>query len=217
MALQKKTGERPEDAVILTEHEAVKYHSRILHTWDNVWDTFAYKYGCFLLGGATVMSSMYINNYFRMKFKVLHYGRMSSYIPICLIPGTLVFILHQQLVLKELILLNQETCPICIELRASVVQGTLGCLLPLTLAPASAISLAHSYGTYNVPYILKQPLEVWKVIQKQIKPARNTLLVIFGIHAVLASVVTYFEAGSVYKVNHKLMELEQQLERDGKI
>ncbi|KAJ8947940.1 hypothetical protein NQ318_020841, partial [Aromia moschata] len=97
------------------------------------------------------------------------------------------------LVLKQLLLLKQEQCPICMEMRAAVVQAGAGCLMPLILSPITSIGLVHRFGTFNMPFITKEPLEVLKLLRKQIKPIKNVLLGIFIGQALLASAVTYLK------------------------
>ncbi|KAG5875844.1 hypothetical protein JTB14_012964 [Gonioctena quinquepunctata] len=210
MALEKKhMRDIPSDAVILTEEQALMYQSKILNNWNVTSDIFGYKYGSVLLGSATMLAGMYINGFFRMKFKLLHYGRVASYLPMAGIPGAMSFLFHQQIVLRELVLMKQEKCPVCIQMRSAALQGGIGCILPLVLAPITSLTLVQKYNTYNVPYISREPMKVLQLIQKIVKPQKNILFGIFVMQALLGSLVTYLEAESIYKVNLKLIESER--------
>ncbi|XP_018578643.1 uncharacterized protein LOC108916823 [Anoplophora glabripennis] len=213
MALEKKkVGEIPQDAVVLSKEQALKYHYAILNNWKSESDIFAYKYGSVFLGVSTMLVGGYINNHFRRKLKLFSYGRISSYLPICAAPATMCFFLHHEVVLKDLVLLQQNHCPICMEMKASAFQSLFGLALPLALAPITSLGLAQRYGTSSIPSILQEPLEVFKLVRKFVNPIKNVLFGIFVGQALLGSAVTYFEAKSIYKVHSQLMELENNLE-----
>lgn len=65
------------------------------------------------------------------------------------------------------------------------------------------------YHTYNVPYIQREPRKVWEMVKQKYKPIKSTILGIFIMQVLLASIVTYFEADSVFRVHKKLMILEE--------
>lgn len=44
--------------------------------------------------------------------------------------------------LRNLVLVNKETCPVCLEVRASSLQGSLGCIIPAILAPFANLSVS---------------------------------------------------------------------------
>lgn len=37
--------------------------------------------------------------------------------------------------MKDITLLKQEKCPVCLELRAAAIQAFSGCILPLMMSP----------------------------------------------------------------------------------
>lgn len=53
-----------------------------------------------------------------------------------------IFVTYFQVVLKELVLLKQDQCPVCLELRASAIQSFFGFALPLVLAPVTSIGVS---------------------------------------------------------------------------
>nr|XP_023019201.1 uncharacterized protein LOC111508016 [Leptinotarsa decemlineata] len=208
MALERKNfKDIPTDAIVLTEEQALVYQTKILNNWSVPADVFGFKYGSFFLGGATMFVGIYINNFFRWKFKLMHYGRFVSYLPMAAIPASLTVLLHQEVVLKDLVLKNQDTCPVCLQTRAAALQAAVGCVFPLLIAPISSLTLVNRYKTYDIPYISREPMKIFRLIQKMIKPKQNILFGIFIAQALFGSIVTYLEAESIYKVNSKLLEL----------
>jgi hypothetical protein len=210
--LRKKYGEIPPDAVVLTEEEAFKYQTKILNSWTDQSDVLGYKFGRYFLATASALSGLYINNHYRNKFKLFHYGRLSTYLPLCFLPSAFSMVLHMELVLKDVVLQKRNSCLVCLEMRGSAMQAMVGCAFPLLLAPVACLSLAHRYFTIQIPDVVREPGQLLKFIHGKTKPVANVLFAIFIGQALLGSVVTYWEAQSVITVNRKLALLEQQLE-----
>ncbi|XP_017780560.1 PREDICTED: transmembrane protein 126A [Nicrophorus vespilloides] len=214
MALIKgKLSEIPSDAVLLSEKEAVEYQVKLIRNWRYPMDVFAFKYGACLLASSSAAAGIYMNSHYRMKFKLLHYGRVSSYMPIVLLPAALSLILHTEAVLPKLTL--GVSCPTCIELRAASLQAAFGGIMPPVLGVLSSVALAVQYGTYNVPYVTREPLKVLQIVTKMTKPISTTIFGIILGQAALAMGVTYFEAKSVHTVNRKLDQWEREFEQNG--
>lgn len=212
MALLKgKKFELPPDAVILTEEEAFQYQTKILADWSRTSDIFAYKYGGRFLGLMSGLTGAIINSHYRFKFKLLSYGRGSSYLPVIVIPSMISFLFHTEMVLPDVVL--QKNCVVCTEMRASALQAITSTVIPTTLSSLSAFSLAMRYGTENLPYITKEPKKVFKLWMAKTKPFGNTLFTLFVLNAFLASVVTYFEAKSVETCNNKLNQIEMERQK----
>ncbi|XP_072396145.1 uncharacterized protein [Diabrotica undecimpunctata] len=99
MALQKeKYSKIPEDAVILTEDQALIYQTRLMTNWPNTKDVFGFKYGSIAIATASMVTGIYFNQHFRGMFRLLNYGQMSSYLPITAVPTAISLFAHQQLV-----------------------------------------------------------------------------------------------------------------------
>lgn len=62
------------------------------------------------------------------------------------------------------------------------------------------------YHTYNVPYIKDEPRKLWELIKQKSKPMKGTFIGIFAAQMLLASVITYFEFDSVYRVHKALSQ-----------
>lgn len=63
-----------------------------------------------------------------------------------------------------------------------------------------------------MPYLSKEPLKVLQILGGQFKKIKNVAFGIFLAQALLASLVTYWESDSVYKVYSKLLEDEKNEE-----
>ncbi|KAL3278752.1 hypothetical protein HHI36_016280 [Cryptolaemus montrouzieri] len=212
MALVKrKHGNIPEDAVLLSESQALTHQMNILNNWKNAWDVFGFRYSGICLSIAGGLTGIFIHNHYRIKLKLFEFGKLSTYIPVCILPSVLTYFMHVEIIIPDLILKKTE-CPICVEMRASAIQATLGCILPAVLAPISSLSMAVKYATFDVPYLHKEPLKVFQLYTKMTKPIGNILFAIFVGHALLASAVTYAEANSIYRVNKELAQSEYDLE-----
>lgn len=61
-----------------------------------LFDRFAYKYGSGFLASLAAVSGIYINNYYRRKFMLHSYGRVSSFLPIAVLPACLSLLSHIQ-------------------------------------------------------------------------------------------------------------------------
>lgn len=210
MALLKaKKNSIPGDAVILSENDALKYQLNILKNWKHSGDIWPIKYGSTILASFAAFAGIYMNNYYRMKLKLFHYGQVASYLPICIMPALTSYLLHIEYVTPDIVL--QKSCAVCIEMRASAIQAGMGCVFPAVLAPLASYSLALKYNTYSIPY-LNEPFKLLQFWRKQTKPISNILFFIFVGQALLASATTYLEAKSIEKVNDKLTLFGYELE-----
>lgn len=213
MALLKdKISNIPKDAVILSRQDALKHQADVLRKWKHTSDVWPIRYGGAILASFSAITGMYINNYYRTRFKLFQYGKISSYLPICVLPAVMSLTLHTELVLPGVIL--QDECVLCTELRASSIQASMGLVFPTVLAPISIFSLALRYGTYDIPYLLKEPMKAFNLWKIQTKPVANILFGIFVAQALAGSIVTYLEAKAIDKVNDRLILLKYDLEND---
>ncbi|KAJ3640652.1 hypothetical protein Zmor_027200 [Zophobas morio] len=213
MALQrKKISDIPSDAIVLTEDQALKYQANILNKWKHISDIWGYKFAPYVLGGTSFFTGFFINSYYRSKFKLLHYGRISTFLPVCFLPAAFSVMTHMEFVLKDVVLQKRDTCPVCLEMRASALQAFIGCGFPLLLAPLANLSMAHKYATYNLPDVISEPKKVFNLVRVKSAPLANVVFALFIGQALVGSVVTYFESKSVITVSQKLALLEKELE-----
>ncbi|GLV42035.1 uncharacterized protein CBL_05006 [Carabus blaptoides fortunei] len=210
--MKKKYSEIPADAVILGEEDALKYQLDIIRGWKKKNDTWIFNYGFTILASCSALSAIYINNHYRVKLRLLNFGRLSSYLPVVALPSIVSGIFHQQFIVTDVVL--QKSCPTCVQLRAASFQSVLSTIFPTILAPLAALPFAIRYNTYTVPLITKEPRKVFEMLYKHTKPIGNILLGILAVQGLVAALITYKESQSLTTVHRKLNELEERLETE---
>ncbi|KAJ8731009.1 hypothetical protein PYW08_002422 [Mythimna loreyi] len=212
MALM-KSKDVPEDAVVIDEIEATEYVWNIVSDWDSLSDTWALKYGPVVLGGINAFCGIMINRHFRNKLKLGPYGYFASVIPISLMPGVLTALFHRHLISTDLLLMKNQACPLCYEVRSAAIQTTLGIAYPMVLGPTSALMFAHRYDTYRVPDLREGPKVIFNFVRKLTRPFNNTLTIMVVGQVLASSIFTYYEMTNNLTLRGKLMEIEANLEK----
>lgn len=62
----------------------------------SVFSRAAFRYGMPCLGIASAATGIYLNNYFRRKYKLQAYGAVATYLPCCVIPTVMSVLFHVQ-------------------------------------------------------------------------------------------------------------------------
>lgn len=70
--------------------------------------------------------------------------------------------------------------------------------------------VAGMYYTYNIPNLSEEPRKLWELIRQKFKPLKGTFVAIIAFQMLLASVVTYLEADSVFRVHRKMSISEKE-------
>lgn len=83
------------------------------------------------------VGGMLINNFYRSRLRLGKFGYIGSYVPIAVLPAVMTTFVHRGYV-QARILLEKDSCPMCLQLRAAAVQGFLGTVYPAILAPLAA-------------------------------------------------------------------------------
>ncbi|XP_055525483.1 transmembrane protein 126A [Wyeomyia smithii] len=214
MALLHKTqSEIPQDAVKLTEEQAVIYFTRLVEKWDNKWEIWPLEYTPGILGATTVVSSVYINHHFRTKLKLGTFGRLSSYVPAVILPAIMSTFFHKFFIVPRIIL-NRRQCPVCIQTRAGMIQAGFSTVYPMLLAPMSAFMFATRHFTFRLPSITEQPREVLKLYQKLSRPITMAVTIMLAFNMLLSMFLTSKEFESVHRINLKLMQIEKDLDAE---
>ncbi|XP_026732778.1 uncharacterized protein LOC113497427 [Trichoplusia ni] len=210
MALQ-KSKTIPKDAVELDELQATEYVWNLVSDWESLSDTWALRSASFVLGGLNALCGIMINSHYRNKLKLGSYGFFASALPITIMPGILTAMFHRHLVSTELLLMKNEACPMCYEIRSGAVQLSMGLAYPLILAPASSLMLAQRYSTYRVPDLRLGPRTIFQFVRKLTRPYNNTLTVMAVAQLVTSSVLTYYEMRNNITLRIKMMDIEAKL------
>lgn len=212
--LHKKVSEIPEDAVRLSEEDAIQYFLNLVKEWDNQSEVWPIVYTPGLLGASTVFSGFYMNNHYRRVLKLGSYGRLSSYLPAVALPAIMTTIFHSTLVLPDVVL-RKEPCPVCIQTRAALLQGVFAVAYPMLLCPLSSFMFATRHFTYRLPSITEKPKEVLKLYRKLSGPIMTPITLMLAFNVALAIFLTGKEFETVYKINIRLLEIERQMEDQG--
>lgn len=143
--------------------------------------------------------------------KLGNYGRLSSYLPIVVLPAMMSAICHRFLVQKDIIL-KFKVCPICYETRAAVIQTGLGVLYPTLLSPFASLMFATRHYTYNVPSITNNPKEVFLLLSKMTKPIKFFISFAAVAHTLISMYLTQSEIEQFWKFRQHLIEVEKRME-----
>ncbi|KAL1123398.1 hypothetical protein AAG570_002478 [Ranatra chinensis] len=202
----------PSDAVRLSREEAAEKQWNFIKNWKSSWDVWPFTYGVGSLSLATAVSSLMISNHYRKKLKLRHYGRISMFIPTAFIPSVLIVILHSKFVTEEILLQNE--CPVCIQMRAVVMQTVGGIIYPAAISPFAAFGYSTVYGTYRVPLFKRENLgEIYDLWRKLSRPLQSRLLFMWAAHVGLAAAITNAEAKSLFRI-YKKARLERDTEKE---
>ncbi|CAH4037644.1 uncharacterized protein LOC123720097 [Pieris brassicae] len=210
MALM-RSSEIPKDAVVLNENEASSYIWEIVYDWKNLSDVWALRHGSTILGVINAVSGVVINRHYRAKLKLGTYGHLATLIPVSVMPAMLTMLFHRHLISTNLLLMKNEHCPICYEVRSAAIQLAMGITYPMLLAPTGALMLANRYNTYRVPHLQQGPKVMFKFVQKLTKPLTGTLTTLSLIQVAASSIITYFEFKNNIVFRNKLVDLERKI------
>lgn len=89
------------------------------------------------MGAFGAVSGIIINNHYRNKLKLGNYGRLSSYLPIVVLPAIGSSIVHTTFIQPEF-MLNKQPCAICTQIKGGLVQASLAVAYPMVLAPLAS-------------------------------------------------------------------------------
>ncbi|XP_052871758.1 transmembrane protein 126A [Anopheles cruzii] len=215
MALvHKPASQVPQDAVRLSEEEALQYFLKLVKGWEQKGDVWPLRYTASILGVCSAISGFYFNNHYRLALRLGNYGRMSSYLPAVAIPAIMATAFHTAFVQPDVIL-RREPCPVCTQTRAAIIQGGFSVAYPLLLAPLSSFMFATRHFTYRLPSITEQPIAVLKLFRRLTAPIMMPITVLLACNLAISIALTGQEFQAVHRVNIRMLEIERQLENDG--
>lgn len=88
-------GKRPKNAKEITAHNLAGFYDCVINTWEPPSQIWALTRGPAVLGVASAMSGIYINNIFRRKLRLGTYGQFSTYLPNAVIPTMMTIGFHK--------------------------------------------------------------------------------------------------------------------------
>ena len=132
-----------------------------------------FSYGIGILGGASALTGIYINNFCRRQLGLMRIARLSTYFPTVALPVVISTLFHNILVTNK-ILVGEFPCTVCAATRSGTIQSLAGALYPIVLGPMVCIANARKYNTYYIPGI-RDAAEVLPFLRR-IMPGPSVLL-----------------------------------------
>ncbi|KAL3847159.1 hypothetical protein ACJMK2_018087 [Sinanodonta woodiana] len=121
----------PAGAIILNDNAVFKYQMSRLNKWKPQSEVWPLKWGPSILAGCAAFSGCLLHFHYRTKWLLGPKGRL-AYLPAALMPAALNSLLHERLVLSD-ILMGHLKCPTCAELRSAVLHTATSVFFPLAI------------------------------------------------------------------------------------
>ncbi|SPP86227.1 uncharacterized protein LOC117588120 [Drosophila guanche] len=215
MALSRANPDQlPKDAVIISEDQALKYQWKIITAWEKTGEVWSLRYTPGILSAMAAATGAYINNHYRTKLRLGSHGRLSSYMPIVVVPAIFTMLTHKFFVQRPILLDPLGECPLCRQVRGAAFQTSLGIVYPTILAPFAAFMFATRCYTYRLPSITESPKQVFMLWRQFTRPIVPTLATIIAFQAFLAMYLTYKQEKQNFSVMLRMKEIEYQLEQE---
>ncbi|XP_034186611.1 transmembrane protein 126 [Osmia lignaria lignaria] len=195
------------DGLNLSQMEAIEVQKKLIDEWEPKNEVMALQYGSFIVGTTSSVSAQMINSIFRRKLKLRSTGQFITSFGLMIASGGMALIGHELLITND-ILLYKNQCPVCYEMKASLLLNGTGILYPLLLAPSLNLAIAGSVGL-RTPHIyeVKQVVGFWWNV---VKPAINHISLAFCINSVIASLVVYKQHGQMNNIANILKRIEEK-------
>ena len=146
-----------------------------------------FSYGIGILGGASALSGIFINNFCRRQLGLMHFARLGTYFPTVALPVVLSTVFHHLLVTNK-ILVGDFPCTVCAATRSGAIQSATGALYPMVLGPLMCIANARKYHTYHIPSV-RDTAEVLPFLRR-ILPRPGILMALVLVNYGLGMVIT---------------------------
>ncbi|XP_054001263.1 transmembrane protein 126A [Hylaeus anthracinus] len=186
--------------------EALMYQKYLVKEWEPRSEVWPLKYGSAILGALTGFSSVMINSMFRNKLKLHGNGRLFTAISAAVWPGTIVGSL-QETIIRDPILLYEYHCPLCFELKSSLLVNVAGLLFPLIVMPTINLAIAGNLGL-RIPYITEYR-ELGKFWWSVVKPGVKHIALLITCNTITASCITYKQILSAENLGSILLQIEK--------
>lgn len=191
----------PENAIHLTEKDAIQTQLDILYNWKNKKEIWPFEQGQFILAAAAGLGGLGLNFYYRRKLNLGSLAKYTTYMPAIVLPSILAPIFHSVFITSD-VLIKKSSCSLCVELRSAILQGTAGAIYPLFITPLAAFHYADANYTYAIPPIKTHFKDIIKLWWKFTKPVIFPhVLLLFMFQAVVAKYITKKQAEVIQKLN----------------
>lgn len=88
-------GKRPEGTKEILATDLTHFYDRVIDGWRPQSQIWALTKGPGILAAASALSGIHINTIFRRKLRLQHYGQLSTYLPIGVIPAMMTLSFHK--------------------------------------------------------------------------------------------------------------------------
>ncbi|XP_053971619.1 transmembrane protein 126A [Hylaeus volcanicus] len=190
----------------IPREEALVYQKHLLKEWKPRSEVWSLKYGSAVLGALTGFSNIIINSMFRNKLKLHSNGRLLTGISAAVFPGAIVGSLHETII-RDPILLYEYNCPLCFELKSSLLVNVGGLLFPLIAMPTINLAIAGNLGL-RIPYSTEYR-ELGKFWWSVVKPGIRHIALLITCNTITASCITYNEILSAENLGSMLLQIEK--------
>ncbi|XP_017859026.1 PREDICTED: transmembrane protein 126A isoform X2 [Drosophila arizonae] len=213
MALSRaRPNELPTDAVIISEDHALRYQWKIITSWDKIGEVWSLRYAPGILSAMAAATGAYVNNHYRRRLRLGAHGRLSSYLPIVVVPAIFTMLTHKFFIQSPLLLRPLTECPVCTQVRSAAIQTALGVVYPTILAPFAAFMFASRCYTYRLPSITENPREVFMLYRKLTRPIIPAISTLIAIQAFITMYLTGKEETQNYNIMLRMKQIEQEVE-----
>lgn len=161
-------------------------------------------FGATISGVCAGVGGVALNNIFRRHYQLRSMARMSTYLPIAVLPGMAAMVAHS-LVTSDILLMN-TTCVVCTQTKAMMSQLFLGIFYPCLIAPAACLSFAVRYNTYAVPPIKTHYKHIIIDISTTLKKKSKLLTTLCAFQCIVTFFLLHTQMNSVLKIQRKLSQ-----------
>ncbi|CAN7997233.1 unnamed protein product [Ixodes hexagonus] len=195
----------PPGAIRLSKSEAVKYQYQVVNNWKPRSDVWPITWSPVISGVAAAVGGMKLNNLFRRHYQLKAFARLSTYIPIAVLPGAAALIVHTA-VSADILIMNTK-CVICTQVKAIASQLFFGVLYPSVIAPLACLSFAVRYNTYAVPPVKTHYRHVFIDASTTLKKRGNMLVALSAAQCIVAFLLMHAQMNTVFKMQKKLSQM----------
>ncbi|CAL1280636.1 unnamed protein product [Larinioides sclopetarius] len=173
---------------MVTRFMTKEFTDVMVKSWTPQSEVWSFKYGNDLLGIMNAMNGSLIMHNIRKQLNLRPYARVTCYAPIAALSYILTDGFHANFITRQI--LGFESCPICIVIKAGLMQASLGVAYPFVLAPLIGFYISDRLLTYPVPSIHRAPKELFNLWLKMITKNPRFIYASITIQVVAACLVT---------------------------
>ncbi|XP_076643521.1 uncharacterized protein LOC143353803 [Halictus rubicundus] len=195
-------------SVHIWDFEAINAQRELVDNWKPKHEVWWLKHGEKFVGGMCAVNGLLINSMFRNKLKLHSKGRFLSFVYASFGTGTLGGYFYSSFITND-ILLYKHGCPVCYEIKASLITAATATLFPLLTMPLLNLGMAASVGL-RVPFVY-EVRELARFGWSVLKPGMTHLSFLCAFNSFTASVIAYKQMLAAGRIADTLLEMEDDL------